>query len=104
NKQGSPDVPKTTTQDPSINSVIQTLSAKAISANDIELKWAIPSLPNVSSLRIFRASSADPKNFAIVGAIGSNAKSYIDSYLKPRTTYYYQLKYNLDSTGARLSS
>src|SRR5262249_44810359 len=52
----------------------------------------------------FRASSADPKNFIMIGSVGSNAKSYIDSDLKPRTTYYYQIKYNLDSTGARLST
>jgi uncharacterized protein YkwD len=103
NQQGQPDPPKMTTEDPSINNAIQTLSAKAISPNDIELKWAIPGLSNVSSLRIFRASSADPKNFILVGTIGADAKSYVDADLKPRMTYYYQIKYNLDSTGARLS-
>ncbi|MDQ3011829.1 MAG: CAP domain-containing protein [Acidobacteriota bacterium] len=93
-----------TTQDPSIGNVIQTLSAKAISANDIQLKWAIPSMSNVSSLRIYRASSVDPKNFAMIGAVGSNLNTYVDTDLMPLRTYYYQMKYNLDSTGARLSA
>jgi len=94
---------KVTMEDPTINNEIQTLSAKALSANEIELRWAIPNLNHVASLRVFRASSADPKNFVMVGAIGANLNRYVDVDLKPRTTYYYQFKYNLDSTGARLS-
>lgn len=100
--QQDPNAPKVTTGDPS-GSVIQTLTAKALSANEIELRWAIPNLQNVSSMRIFRASSFDLKNFALVGAIGSNFNRYVDVDLKPKTTYYYQVKYNLDSYGARLS-
>jgi uncharacterized protein YkwD len=102
-QQGVPEGPKTTTDDPSIGSLIQTLSAKALSANEIELKWAIPNMQSVSSMRIFRASSFDPKNFTMVGTIGSNFNRYVDLDLKPRTTYYYQVKYNLDSHGVRLS-
>ncbi|MEP7340506.1 MAG: CAP domain-containing protein [Acidobacteriota bacterium] len=102
-QQGGPDEPKTTTDDPSIGSMIQTLSARAISANEIELRWAIPNMNGVSSMRIFRASSFDPKNFIMVSTVGSNFNRYVDPDLKPRTTYYYQIKYNLNSTGARLS-
>ncbi|MGE0127058.1 MAG: hypothetical protein AB7U82_03045 [Blastocatellales bacterium] len=77
--------------------------AKAINGNQIELRWAIPNLPNIASLRVYRASSLNPNNFVQVGSIGANLKTYIDSNLKPRTTYYYQLKYNYQSHGARLS-
>ncbi|MDX2043327.1 MAG: CAP domain-containing protein [Acidobacteriota bacterium] len=80
------------------------MSAKAISANEIELRWAIPSLSHVASIRIFRASSDDPKNFVMVGAIGSNLNRYVDADLKPRTTYYYHMKYNQNSHSANLSA
>lgn len=103
-KQGEgPEGPKVTSEDATLGSAIQTLSAKALTANDIQLKWAIPGLSNVSSLRIFRASSVDPKNFVLIGTIGSNLNTYVDTDLMPNRTYYYQMKYNLDSTGARLS-
>lgn len=102
NQQNS-EQPKVTTEDPNLN-VIQTLSAKAISANDIELRWAVPGLAHVASLRIYRASSDDPKNFVMIGAIGANLSSYIDQDLKPRTTYYYYMKYNENSHSANLSA
>lgn len=93
-----------TTEDPAIINEIQTLTAKAVSANQIELRWAIPSLQNVASLRIFRASSLAPKDFQLVSAIGANLNVYVDQDLKPKTTYYYQIKYNLGSHGALLST
>lgn len=102
NQQASQE-PKVTTEDPNL-SAIQTLSAKAISANDIELRWAIPGLDHVASLRIFRASSDDPKNFVMIGAIGANLNTYLDQDLKPRTTYYYYMKYNENSHSANLSA
>ncbi|HMX30489.1 MAG TPA: fibronectin type III domain-containing protein, partial [Blastocatellia bacterium] len=92
-----------TTEDPTIRNEIQTLSARAVSANQIELKWAIPSLQNVASLRVFRASSLAPKDFEMVGAIGANLNVYVDQDLRPKTTYYYYIKYNLNSHGAILS-
>lgn len=92
-----------TNQDPALNNPIQTLSARALSANQIELAWAIPSLAHVASLRIYRASSEDPKNFAYLDAIGANLNRYVDANLKPKTTYYYQIKYNLNSHSALLS-
>lgn len=95
--------PKMTTENPSLGNAIQTLSAKAISANEIELRWAIPGFAKVASLRIYRASSADPKNFVMIGAIGANLNSYVDMDLKPRTTYYYNMKYNQNSHSANLS-
>ena len=91
------------TLDPEIISEIQTLTAKALSPNQIELRWAIPTLHKVASLRIFRASSLEPKNFQIVATVGSNLHLYVDQALKPKTTYYYQIKYNLHSTGVVLS-
>ncbi len=103
NQQNEPEVPTTTTEDPSLGNQIQTLSAVAISANEIELRWAVPSLNHVASLRIYRASSLEPKNFVMIGAIGSNLNRYVDKDLKPRTTYYYYIKYNLNSHSANLS-
>jgi len=103
NQQNEPDVPIITVEDPSLNNAIQTLTARAISANQIELIWAIPSLSHVASLRIYRASSLEPKNFVQIGAIGSNLNTYIDADLRPKTTYYYYLKYNLNSHSANLS-
>ena len=102
NQQNS-DEPKITTEDSSLN-VIQTLSAKAVSANQIELRWAIPGLAHVASLRIYRASSDDPKNYVMIGAIGSNLNVYLDQDLKPRTTYSYYMKYNENSHSANLSA
>ena len=93
-----------TTQDPGNINGIQTLTAKFLSANQIELRWAIPGLYNVASLRIFRASSLAPKDFQLVAAIGANLNVYVDQDLKPNTTYYYQIKYNLHSHGALLSA
>jgi uncharacterized protein YkwD len=93
-----------TTQDPALNNQIQTLTAKAISANQIELRWAIPNLHNVASLRVFRASSLAPKDFQLVAAVGANFNVYVDQDLRPNTTYYYQIKYNLNSHGALLST
>ncbi len=95
--------PPVTTENPSLNA-IQTLSAKAVSANQIELRWAIPGLAHVASLRIFRASSDDPKNYVMIGAIGSNLNVYLDQDLKPRTTYSYYMKYNENSHSANLSA
>lgn len=103
NSQNPSDEPKITNEDPSLGNVIQTLSAKALSANEIELRWAIPGLSHVASIRIFRASSEDPKNYVMVGAIGSNLNRYVDADLKPRTTYYYHMKYNQNSHSANLS-
>ncbi|MFN0086086.1 MAG: CAP domain-containing protein [Blastocatellia bacterium] len=95
--------PQYTTEDPSIESVVKSLAARAIGPNDIELVWAIPNLPHVSSLRVFRTLATEPGNFALVGAVGSHLKSYVDTNLQPNTTYLYQLKYNKDSHGIRLS-
>lgn len=103
NQQILSDDPKVTTQDSSLNNQIQTLSAKVLSANEVELRWAIPSLAHVASLRIYRASSLEPKNFVQVGAVGSNLNRYVDANLKPRTAYYYYMKYNVDSHSAVLS-
>ncbi len=103
NGKNTTDEPKITVEDPSLGNAIQTLSAKALSANQIELRWAIPGLAHVASLRIYRASSDDPKNFVMVGAIGANLNSYVDMDLKPRTTYYYNMKYNVNSHSANLS-
>ena len=97
------DEPTITSENPAL-SAIQTLSAKAISANQIELRWAIPGLAHVASLRIFRASSDDPKNYVMIGAIGSNLNVYLDQDLKPRTTYSYHMKYNVNSHSANLSA
>lgn len=97
------DEPKITTENPSLNA-IQTLGAKAVSANQIELRWAIPGLAHVASLRIYRASSDDPKNYVMIGAIGSNLNVYLDQDLKPRTTYSYYMKYNENSHSANLSA
>ena len=102
NQQDRPGSPGTT-EDPGNISEIQTLTAKALSANQIELRWSIPRLDKVASLRLFRASSLDPKNFQLVAAFGSNLNLYVDQALKPMTTYYYQIKYNLHSTGVVLS-
>ena len=52
-----------------------------------ERSTAIPGLSNVSSLRIFRASSVDPKNFLLIGTIGSNLNTYVDPDLMPNRTY-----------------
>lgn len=93
-----------TVEDPSIINEIQTLSAKAVSANQIELRWAIPVLHNVASLRIFRAAGLASKDFEMIGAVASDRNVYVDSDLKPKTTYYYQIKYNLNSHGALLST
>lgn len=93
-----------TKEDPAIVNEIQTLTARAVSANQIELRWAIPNLNNVASLRVFRASSLAPKDFQLVSAIGAHLNSYVDQDLKPMTTYYYQIKYNLGSHGALLST
>lgn len=103
NQQNEPEVPTITTEDPSLGNQIQTLTAVAISANEIELRWAVPSLSHVASLRIYRASSLEPKNYVMIGAVGSNLNRYIDADLKPRTTYYYHIKYNLNSHSANLS-
>lgn len=102
NQQKS-DEPTITSENPSLNA-IQTLGAKAISANQIELRWAIPGLAHVASLRIYRASSDDPKNYVMIGAIGSNLNVYLDQDLKPRTTYSYYMKYNENSHSANLSA
>ncbi|MFN0112788.1 MAG: CAP domain-containing protein [Blastocatellia bacterium] len=96
--------PTNPTTDPTNTSVIQTLTAKSISANEIELRWAIPGLIHVASLRIFRASSEDPKNFVMIGAIGANLSRYVDMDLKPKTTYYYHIRYNESSHSAILSA
>lgn len=103
NQQDPGSVPPMTTENPTLNNEIQTLSARAISANEIELVWAIPSLSHVASLRIYRASSLEPKNYVMIGAVGSNLNTYVDRDLKPRTTYYYHIKYNLNSHSANLS-
>lgn len=95
--------PQYTTEDPSIDSAVKTLAARAVGPNDIELVWAIPNLPKVTALRVLRTTASEPTNFAIVGSVGSQMKTYIDTNLQPNTTYLYQLKYNLDSHGARLS-
>jgi len=102
NQQKS-DEPTITSENPSLNA-IQTLGAKAVSANQIELRWAIPGLAHVASLRIYRASSDDPKNYVMIGAIGSNLNVYLDQDLKPRTTYSYYMKYNENSHSANLSA
>jgi len=104
NSQNPTDDPKITVENPTLGNVIQTLSAKAISANEIELRWAIPNLPHVASIRVYRASSNDPKNFEMIGAVGSNLNVYVDADLKPRTTYYYHVKYNQNSHSANLSA
>jgi uncharacterized protein YkwD len=83
---------------------IQTLSAKAINGSQIELKWGITNLPKTALLMIFRASSSDPRTFINVGSISANLNKYLDLNLKPRTTYYYQLKYGLRNDGANQAS
>ena len=95
--------PQYTVEDPSIDSVIKTLTARAIGPNDVELRWAIPNLPHVSAIRVFRTTATDPTNYSLVGSVGSHLKTYIDTNLQPNTTYLYQLKYNLNSHGTRLS-
>ena len=99
----SSDTLKITTANPTLGNDIQTLIAKAINWNQIELRWAVPNLPRIASLRVFRASSLEPRNFVQIGSIGAHLNTYLDSNLKPRTTYYYQLKYNQHGDGAILS-
>jgi uncharacterized protein YkwD len=96
--------PTYTVEDPNVNSAVQTLSAKSLGPNEIELRWAIPNLPHVASMRIFRTSADEPNNFQLVGAMGIQLGRYVDKFLKPNTTYLYHVKYNLDSHGARLST
>jgi uncharacterized protein YkwD len=96
--------PTYTVEDATVNSAVHSLSAKAIGPNEIELRWAAPNLPKASSMRIFRAPAGDANNFQMVGAMGIHLGVYVDKFLKPNTTYLYQVKYNLDSHGARLSA
>lgn len=103
-QQGNAQSPATTTLAPTLNNLIQTLTARAISSSEIELRWAVPVLYHVASLRIFRAAANEPKNFIYVGAIGAHQNRFVDANLRPRTTYHYFFRYNDHSNGARLSA
>jgi len=95
-------MPEDTTVSPASGNKIQTLIARALNGNQIELRWAIANPSKAASLGIFRASSLDPRNFVQIGSVDANLDSYIDSNLKPRMTYYYRLKHNQQDQWARL--
>ncbi len=99
----NPNQPRITIENPALGNAIQTLAARAINPNQIELKWAIPGLPRVAALRLYRSSSLDPHNFALLASLGAHLKSYLDSNLQPRTTYYYRMKYSFNGASAHLS-
>jgi uncharacterized protein YkwD len=95
-------VPRYTTQDPGVRSAVKTLSARAIASNKIELRWGIPYMAKVASLRIFRTEPDNPNDFIFLDAVAANKTSWVDETVYPKKTYSYILRYNVGH-GAVLS-
>jgi uncharacterized protein YkwD len=93
-----------TTANPALNNPSQPLTARAVSATEVELRWAVPASYQAASLRIFRAVANSPGNFVLVGIINAQQNRYVDTNLSPRTLYHYLIRYNDQSNSAPLLS
>lgn len=71
----------------------EVLMAQAISQAQVELFWQIPTTKRISSVRIYRATAADPLNFIFLTAVGVLPSRFIDQGLSPNSTYLYQIKW-----------
>lgn len=91
----SVNVPRYTTQDPGVRSAIKTLTAKALASNKIELRWGMPRMTHVSSLRIFRTEPENPTEFIFLDVVAANKTSWVDTTVYPTKTYSYILRYNI---------
>jgi uncharacterized protein YkwD len=62
-------------------------------------------MPNnrVTTLRLYRAEQSDPNNFIFLVNLSMNPQQFVDSSLKPSTTYYYYIKTPIPGGGILLS-
>lgn len=88
-------LPRYTSQDPGVRSAIKTMTAKALASNKIELRWGMPRMIKVASLRIFRTEPESPNEFVFLDAVAANKTSWVDETVYPKKTYSYILRYNL---------
>ncbi len=65
------------------------LTARIAGAGKLLISWWPSLTPDVVKYRIYRGT--DPKSLALVGEVSSAKLTYLDSGLKPGTTYYYQI-------------
>jgi hypothetical protein len=84
---------------PSLNAPLG-LTAVALSSTQILLEWEDVSTGE-DGHKIERKANGEP-SFAVVGKVGSNTQSYVDSGLTPNTTYTYRaFAYADGSTSSR---
>ncbi len=65
------------------------LTARIAGAGKLLISWWPSLTPDVVKYRIYRG--LDPKALSVVGEVSSAKLTYLDSGLKPGTTYYYQI-------------
>jgi uncharacterized protein YkwD len=70
------------------------LEAETISATQVRLAWQISNqTQQYYGIRIYRANPLTPQYFEFVEQIQVTSVSYVDSNLKPNTTYSYQIRF-----------
>ncbi|MGH9802558.1 MAG: CAP domain-containing protein, partial [Blastocatellia bacterium] len=71
----------------------ETLSARAISATQIELSWQVRTTRRITSIRIYRTTAAEPLGFNFLTSVSLLPGRFVDSNLMPGTTYLYYIKW-----------
>lgn len=79
----------------------EILFAIGVSPSQVRVTW----MPNtrVTTLRLYRAEQSDPTNFIFLVNLSMNPQQFVDSNLKPNTTYSYFIKTPVPGGGILLS-
>jgi uncharacterized protein YkwD len=74
------------------------LGAAVLSASQVQLSWQISSKSGrPSNVRIYRTTSRDPQNFALLTSVNPTPGRFTDNGLTPNTTYLYQIRVAIGS-------
>lgn len=73
------------------------LGAAAVSASQIQLSWQFYTKGRASNVRIYRTTSRDPQNFALLTSVSPTPGRFTDSGLAQNTTYLYQVRVAIGS-------
>lgn len=71
----------------------ETLLARAISPTQVELFWQIRTTKRITTVRIYRTTTAEPFGFNFLTSVSLLPSRFVDSNLTPGTTYLYYIKW-----------